>query len=182
MIEWTQKGYSWKGLDRLNTKDHLTYAFSNVGRAIASFHLKYGCFHEETNTFYSVIHGDLHASNIFYDLWSNETTFIDYETMVGSCKIQRNISYDLARLFTFSKKEIRLHVREKAGAEFVKSTGIINFLDEQNLAQKKTYIKERLVILDDFFNALQKGYTHAFIKAGYICAIDNQYNVKKLVL
>lgn len=64
MIEWTERGYSWMGEDPRYVKDHLSYAFSNVGRTIASFHLKHGEFDEEMSTFKSITHGDLHISNI----------------------------------------------------------------------------------------------------------------------
>ncbi|OJW46607.1 MAG: hypothetical protein BGO67_04805 [Alphaproteobacteria bacterium 41-28] len=82
---WAQRGYEGGGqLNPLETKHKLSDGFSNVGYATASFHIKHGSLDEETGTFNSITNGDLHISNMFYNILSNKTTFIDYETMVYS--------------------------------------------------------------------------------------------------
>ncbi|EKE09454.1 MAG: hypothetical protein ACD_16C00166G0001, partial [uncultured bacterium] len=170
MIEWTQKGYDWAGLEPSDIKNHLSYAFSNVGRAIASFHLRHGEFDEATSTFKSITHGDLHTSNVFYNLWSNETTLIDYETMATS---RKTIFYDVNRLLEFSRGETESLVREKAAEGFFKSYGSL-FLDKNAQEHQATYIKKRLTILDDFFSALKQGYIQIFKDAGYVVDINKQ--------
>lgn len=172
MLEWSQNGYDWKGLDPLDSKNKLSYAFENIGYAIANFHLKHGVFDEQDNSFNSIVHGDLHTSNVFYDLWSNQTTFIDYETMAGFCNKKANISIDLSRLLKFSKDETVEYVKHLAGEAFVKSRGIY-FLNEKENEEKKLYIKTRLAILGDFFIALKKGYSQAFKEAGLSEVLKN---------
>ncbi len=168
MVEWTQRGYGWHGLYPPNTRSHLRYAFENVGRTIANFHLKNGTFDLKSGSFETIVHGDLHISNIFYNLWSNETTFIDYETMANSNGAKRNIFHDVQRLLEFSKEETTARVREKAGAEFIKIRNTY-LLDEKAKKEQISYIRERLDILDDFFRALKSGYEGAFTVAGYNC-------------
>lgn len=172
MLEWTQKGYGWSGLDPWHTKNKLACHFTNVGSAIAAFHLKNGSLDEETSTFSTITHNDLHGSNIFYDIYSNKTTLIDYETMVSSYNIKRDIYGDVRRLFDFSKGETAIHVREKAGEEFARSRRIL-FFDEKTSKQRDSYINECLARLDDFFNALKRGYVQAFTNAGYTCDLDS---------
>ncbi|MDI9634536.1 hypothetical protein QM565_01865 [Geitlerinema splendidum] len=176
MIEWTERGESgWMGEDPQYVRNHLSYAFSNVGRTIATFHLKHGEFDEETSTFKSITHGDLHIANIFYNLWSNEATLIDYETLSRS---PNNIFIDVDRLLNFSKKEIEPLVEEKAAKKFIESC-MSYILDEKSKIQKALYIKKRLDILDYFFAALKKGYEEAFTTAGYTLDFD-EWQVKKI--
>ena len=170
MVEWALKGYgSLNSMGPSECKSRLSNHFTNVGHAIANFHLKYGVFDEEKNTFTTITHGDLHTSNVFYDIISNETTFIDYETM--ACKSEKEIFLDAYRLFIFSKNEAIPHVKEQAGAEFCRKQNIY-FLNEQLTLERNSYINERLKVLDDFFDALKIGYTQVFKNAGYICEID----------
>ncbi|MBA3813027.1 MAG: hypothetical protein H0X26_00820 [Alphaproteobacteria bacterium] len=165
MIEWTQKGYGYYSCMRpAAAKNKMSYHFENVGRATANFYLKHGKFDEEENIFRTMRHGDLHISNIFYNIYTNGTTFIDYETM----KTDEVINYDAYRLFSFSKDEIFPLVKERAGIEFCRSRDVI-LLNKQAERERDAYIMERLTILDDFFYALEKGFTQGFERAGYIC-------------
>lgn len=175
MIEWTEREYGWMGEDPQYVKNQLSYAFSNVGRTIATFHLKHGKFDEETSTFKNITHGDLHISNIFYNLWSNETTLIDYETLDRS---PNTIFIDVDRLLNFSKKEIEPFVEEKAAKKFIE-TCTSYVLDEKGKVQKALYLKKRLDILNHFFTALKKGYAEAFMMAGYTLDFDRR-QVKKV--
>lgn len=136
--------------------------------------MKHGEFDEEMSIFKSITHGDLHISNIFYNLWSNETTLIDYETLSRS---PNNIFIDVDRLLNFSKKEIEPRVEEKAAKEFIE-TCTSYVLDEKGEIQKALYIKERSNILGHFFTALKKGYEEAFTEAGYTLDFD-KWQVKK---
>lgn len=177
MVEWTKRGYGWCGMNPQESKYKLSYAFQNIGRAIANFHLMHGTYNETEGAFKTVTHGDLHASNIFYDLWSNETTFIDYETMVGSCKEPRDVFIDIIRLFDFSRTEVGKFVEEAVGSDFIKTLNVC-FLDEHQGASRKRFIAQKLQILDEFFSSLKVGYEEAFRMASY--EIDfNKLRIRK---
>lgn len=170
MVEWAIKGYdSCYSMGSSECKYRLSSHFENVGHTIANFHLKYGIFDEKTCKFTTITLGDLHTSNVFYNLFSNETTFIDYETMAK--KSDHSIFGDAYRLFTFAKDETIPHVKEKAGAEFCSKRHII-VLNDQAQMEKDTYVNERLAVLDDFFHAIKMSYIQTFLNAGYVCNSD----------
>jgi hypothetical protein len=170
MLEWAQKGYdSCYSLESSECKDTMSYHFNKVGCAIANFHLKYGVFNEEKGTFTTITHGDLHTSNVFYNIWSNKTTFIDYETMAR--EPNHGILLDTHRLFIFAKGETIPLVKEQAIERFVRSRNI-GVINKQTQVEMNAYINKRLTLLDDFFHALKSGYTQAFKSAGYVCDTD----------
>lgn len=143
MLEWVEKGFDWRGLASSDTRKKLQGHFQNIGHAIGNFHLNYGTL-MDNGCFHSIVHGDLHISNVYYNTISNQTTFIDYETVFYSMREKRNIHTDIERLFRFSKKEILTAVQTP------KAHSMINI----------------------FFNSIQKGYIKAFQVGGYTLTLD----------
>lgn len=165
-MEWSLKDAGEAGLQKLG------YHFRKVGQAVATFHLEHGEFDADNEHFVSIIHRDLHLSNLFYGLWSNRTTFIDYETMATSLVSKGDIAIDLFRLFHFSREEIKPLVKEQAGIKFMKGRTSI-FLDEKAVREQSLFIDQHLRRLDSFFSAMEEGYVKTFAAAGYLVNIRN---------
>lgn len=171
MLEWSIKGYhSLNSMGPIECKSRLKDHFLNIGAAIAKFHLKYAHFDDASGEFKTAIHGDLHTSNIFYGIVSNQTTLIDYETLSNTPL--HDLRYELDRLFNFSYSETKPLVIEKAQEKFARENPVF-FLDEQQDNDRKKYVQRSLDILDDFFGAMKSSYTYAFKNAGYKCDIRN---------
>lgn len=172
VVERAEQGYDWKGNSYTHMKRSWRYHFGAIGRATANFHLRYGTFDEESSSFRTVLHRDLHLSNVWYGRFSNLTSFIDYETMVQPAETKGNILIDLKRLFVFSREQLEPIIRERAkAAYFALHPRTSIFIDEATQRAADAYVAGRLDIVNDLFQAMAEGYTEAFATAGYHCDI-----------
>ena len=88
--------------------DNIRGIFFAVGKALGFFHLKFMDWATEAvagsvgnfKDFYkTIVHGDAHLNNIFYDKEKGTTSLIDIETMAYSLDKKYSISVDLERLY-----------------------------------------------------------------------------------
>lgn len=78
------------------TIDLACQAYYDLGRALAKFYQTYGPLDK------TIVHGDLHAGNIFYDPKTGLTTLIDNERIAYSLEGRKDISKDLGHLAILS--------------------------------------------------------------------------------
>lgn len=86
-------------------------AMENLGKAAGTFHYELASektkqhIHNGLNTldqFKTMVHGDLHMGNIFYDVSKGQVTFIDVESIANSIYDPISIKRDIARLYLFT--------------------------------------------------------------------------------
>jgi|GEM_PF-4400420 len=172
MKYFMSRDYGDQGNDVNYEKRKVLQHFTNIGKAVARFHLMYGEYNSSTKSFNTIIHGDLHLSNVFYDLVLNTTTFIDYETMANSLQVKKNSFVDVFRMLNFASKNLTSYIIERAGEKFMRNRNVI-FLDQHLSEEKSLFINAHLTKLDSFYNAIAKGYKDHFLQAGYTYNIFN---------
>ncbi len=76
--------------------------FRTVGESIAKFHLKHRS--PDESDFKTIIHGDLHMDNIFFDPSSGQVTFVDVESMEiapKSTRLEAQVLCDFKDAFNY---------------------------------------------------------------------------------
>jgi len=73
-------------------------AYDDIGIQLANFYKRFMPPHQQNDLIKTVIHGDLHPFNLFYDLKTGQVTFIDAESMEKAIKKPQPIYLDLMNL------------------------------------------------------------------------------------
>lgn len=74
-------------------------AYKRLGYELGNFHQKFMEPNQHSKIGKTIVHGDFHCSNIFYDETANHCTFIDNETMAHSLETRTEAGIDILRLF-----------------------------------------------------------------------------------
>lgn len=80
-------------------RDLLASAFLKLGEEVGQWHKRNMKTTGGNKIGKTVVHGDFHPFNIFYDANKNHVTFIDNESIASSLKEPGNVSTDLIKLF-----------------------------------------------------------------------------------
>jgi hypothetical protein len=80
-------------------KEKLNRAFAILGKETANFHKRFMKAEKGKKLSNTVVHGDFHVFNLFFDEIGGHFTFIDNETIAQSLKNPVSPSVDLVKLF-----------------------------------------------------------------------------------
>jgi|GEM_PF-5262735 len=102
------RGQPLANLLKTESDSEIKKIFYNVGTALALFHLKFMDSSTETSEtshgrihdfWKTMVHGDAHLNNIFYNKETGKTTLIDIETVAYSLDKKYSIAVDLERFY-----------------------------------------------------------------------------------
>jgi hypothetical protein len=77
----------------------LARAYNTLGYELGNFHQYFMETNQSIKIGKTIIHGDFHCSNIFYNETENHCTFIDNETMAHSLEAATDAGCDIVKLF-----------------------------------------------------------------------------------
>lgn len=138
-----------------------------VGKKIGNFHAHFGKLSQNNIRFESIVHGDLHMGNIFYDVPTQEVTLIDYASL---SRFSRDCRVDLEKLFGQITTQTIEDMRYEASGKYRKFKKSLAHLAEEErkiaLSQKQEQLESQNNYcynrMDTFLLALKEGYLSAF--------------------
>lgn len=152
-----------------DTKTTLLKQLKNAGVALGNFH---AIFRDITSVdkLMTIIHGDLHLSNVFFNFYDGTVTFIDYSSM--SFKEKKDAQIDIDKFFHFSD----LHLTGAIGKKLASLSPLVK---EQDFQASQARLRE-------YKSAIAEGYNQALLahNTGFRLVLrqsDNHYTLERAV-